>query len=872
MTQIKSKPVAAPIDTGTLVEPETKEFWESVGIFPDSLDQAGKRSDMIRRTRKALSDIGGGNLRLLCEKGQVLHDADADESQLVGALMAASPSDTLLHLREFMHRRVGAVEETFLAHIHESTRKSLDADVQNLGGSTEQLKAFTKLILLYRNGSTSLKDIYYLKLARSRRTEHEFVAEAKLPQDIAERIEKKAARLAYDIQELKASTPARFQGCHTLPGGTIVVSVLRGYTPTVKADFRPEQVYSLHHGFGHVVFSIHPGRNRVDVRSKSKRVAEVIRGWLASALAVKLKPAPREIVSNYDAQDVSKRLLGEYPKDKGVELTGIKFRRSGLPMLSPLTVEIGAHQQSVREDLTALRETNVVQLRNLLDIEHMQLVYDGQTAKVTTERLDGGLVRFVFDNTDWDDRQDGLRDAFTAAFGLPLDTPIDPSRLAMGEEGIYSHLLTIRDESQVLPFQRKSYDKLIEQGILTRRREQVTACRNPTCDRIGRVEKKAQECVKCGHTLTAENITRVDAAHAVIRKKLAAVLNGPKVELGEKEKSFEKAEYYPLRFTDEGGVNQTVAVLVRDSVPDSLRRKLERSSRALLVIKARTPDKPVYLDDAGVGQVSLGYLLAASESPKNEVEARARCHDLLANLHRDHQRRVAQSAQRSYMTLRDNIASTKDYEYETDIFNILRSLFPETIQLGRQGKSEPDGFCGLPMFDDGSLRDGKLWAFTYDAKLAESGKPYPLESGEYRKMRDYIEQFRRVKSLFSASKRMKAHVLISNNIADGRMKASAEYLQGEEGLATTNKEVILVYMHLGFLLRLHELVRDRDQDFRRRTSFLAEALASVMSKRNADGYVKLERADADALAEAVLNREQIHPTVESDRLKKELDE
>lgn len=864
-----------PPAPSTLVEPERREFWESIGIFPDALEQSGKRSDLVRKTRRALHDIGVGNLRLLCEQGGVLQDPDAGESDLVDALLDASPSDTLLHLREFMHRRVGAVEETFQARTPEARRKSLEADLADLGGTTEQLKAFTKAILLYRAAAASLKDIYYLKLARSWRTAHEFVADSRLPTDIAERVEKKAGRLVYDIQELKASTPVRYQGCHPLPGGTVVVSVIRGYTPTVKADFRPDQLYSTHHGFGHVVFSIQPSRNRVDVRCKSRRVADVIRGWLAGALEVKLRPAAHEVFSEYDAQDVGRRLLGEYHPDKGVELTAIKFRRSALPALSPLTVEIRAHQQSIRDDLIALREANVIQLRNLLDIEHMQLAYDGQPAKVTTESTGVGLVRVGFDSTDWDDREDGFREAFKAAFGLPLDTPIDPSRLAMGEEGIYSHLLTIRDEGQVLAFQRKSYEKLVERGVLCRRSEQVTACRNPACDRKGRAEKKAQECPKCGQKLMAETVTRVEPAHAAIRSTLVAVLNGSNVELGEKERSFEKADYYPLRFTGDGGAKHTVAVLVRDAVPDSLRRKLERSSRALLVVRARTPDKPVYLDDAGVGHVSLGYVLAASESKKNETEARGRCTDLLANLQRDHQRRVAQSAQRSYMTLKDNLAAVKDYEFETDVFNVLRAHFPETIELGRQGKAEPDGFCGLPLFEDGSLRHGKLWTFSYDAKLAESGKPYPLESGEYRKMRDYIEKLRRAKTLFSESKRLKAHVLISNNIAPGRVKASAEYLRGDEGLSVANREVVLVYMHLGFLLRLHERVRDRDDDFRRRASFLAEALAELMANPNPDGYVQLVEADADVLADvlagAVLDRDEAQPEVDEERLAREMD-
>lgn len=871
MSAVKVKPLTNGAPKIYLLEPRAREFWESVGIFPDSLDKSGTRAEHTRKSRRALSEAGIGNLRLLCQEGGVFHDQGADESQLVDAILASSHLDTLLHLREFMHRRVSVVEETFQARIPEATRKLFDADLQNLGTATEQLKAFTKAILLYRNDSESLKDIYYLKLARAGRTEHAFIAESGFPTDIAERIEKKSAQLARNIEQLKQSTPARYQGCHKLPNGMFVVSVIRGYAPTVKADFRTDQIYNLHHGFGHIVFSIQPKRNIVDVRCKSGRVATAIHHWLANALGVKLKPVIHEVYTEYEPKEIAKRFLGEYLPDKGIELTLMRFRRSALPAFSPLTVEIGAHQQSIRDDLAALRESNVIQLRNLLDIEQMHVSYDGQVAKVTTDSTPAGLVRLRFDNTDWDDRQDKFRDAFEEAFGLPLEAPIDPSKLGMGEEGVYSHLLTIRDESQVLPFQRKSYQKLSQKGLLTSRKEQVLVCENTNCERKGVAKKKAQVCQKCGNSLAPRTITRVEPALSEIKKSLATAINGPTIELGEKEKSFEKVEYYPLRFTDHGGSKHTVSVLISDSVSDSMRRKLERSSRALLIVRAGMPDKPIYLDDAGVGHVSLGYLLAASESQKNETEARERFHELIRNLQRDHQRRVLQSAQRSYMTLKDTLSSVKDYEFETDVFSLLRSLFPETHKLGRHGKPEPDGFCGLAITEDGSLRDGKLWTFSYDAKLAESGGPYPLESSEYRKMKDYIESFRGVKSLFNVSKRLKAHVLISNNIAPGRIKASAEYLQSDAGLTPNNRDVVLVYLNLGFLLRLHERVRDRHDDFQRRASFLAEAVAERMAKRNADGYVHLAEKEADELATAVLERDEVHPKIDLDKLTKELD-
>lgn len=654
--------VTAPL----LVDPATTEFWEAVGIFPRALSHGDKLAELQKKTRKSLSELGPGNQKFLCEQAQIPRDPDASKEDLVKLLSNSAPSHTLIHLREFMQRRVTEIEETYSTQFKDGERKTFEADIGNLSNATEQMKVFTKLLLLYRKDPALLRDIYYLKLSRSRPTSFEYKSEGKIPADAVTRITQKAAKLECEITDLKKTQPIRFQGCHQLPNGTIVVSVLRQYSPKVQPDFREDTVYNLHYGFGHIVFSVYPDRNRVDVRCKSGRIADTIETWLAGVLGVKLKSAAGAVYATYDPEEVVKRLLGEYPTDSGLDLVAMKFRRSSLPSQSSVTVAIGPHQTSIKEDLEALKTNGTVHSRSVLDIESLAVSFKTQTAKITTETTRGGAVRFCFDNTGWDDTLESeFRPKFEEVFHLPLDRPIDPTRLAMGEEGVFGYLLGIKSQEQVQPFQEDSFDKLVNADILVKKTEHTMNCTKPGCDQKPITALATEECPKCGTKLAMREQVRVFRNPKAIKSAVSSAFTWPGCALGDDENQFEGVKYYPLKFTDAAGQKRTVATLIKDAVPDNTKTKLERSSRALLFVKARTPDRPVYLDEAGVGQVSLAYLLAAKQLPGGDADAKGRCKDLLQTLQRDHARRIHLSGLRSYEALKTRFSTITDDEFET---------------------------------------------------------------------------------------------------------------------------------------------------------------------------------------------------------------
>lgn len=383
--------MAATATAPTLVHPQTAEFWNRLGIFPDGLTERDQRADLERKAKRTLTHLGLGNLRFLCEQAQIPRGPNDGQETLATTLMASSPSNTLIFLREFLQKRYEVVEETFAAHFPEARRRGFEGDITSLSNSREQLKSLTKLILLYRLKPELLSDIFYLKLSRMAPASYLFEpVSGKLPHDIAERIEAKTGVIEYQLKAALGDRPVRFHGCHTLPNGLTVVAFDRQYSGVVRPDY--QTTYTLHFGFGRIILCIHPQANRVELWLKNQAVANTLLPTLNSITGVMFRLTNHHIFRDYDPTKLTNAILGDYPEASGLFTTGVKFRRSALPNQAPVSVEVAPHAASIREDLAACQANGTIQLRSLLDVEHLTLMFDRMTAQIAVERSRNGYI------------------------------------------------------------------------------------------------------------------------------------------------------------------------------------------------------------------------------------------------------------------------------------------------------------------------------------------------------------------------------------------------------------------------------------------------------------------------------------------------
>jgi len=398
-----------------------------------------------------------------------------------------------------------------------------------------------------------------------------------------------------------------------------------------------------------------------------------------------------------------------------------------------------------------------------------------------------------------------------------------------------------------------SYEELIDAGILVCEGKPARVCRSLICrPKKPILDEKILVCTKCDRPIEDSVIREVSRGEEAIAEKVSDIFEAATgFSLG-KPKQFEGLEYYPLRKKDHPE-SEELCVIVRDRLWAETKAKFQRSSQALAIIEAHTDERYVYLDDEGIGRISLAYAYTSQQS-KDEKEACAkRCRELVKSLLIHHQDRISTAARLSYQHLLQGTFGDKGNVYETEVFNVLRSILPYCYQFGREGKIEPDGFVCVPVYEQNAMEGVDTWNWSYDAKHSDKAAGYDLNIEERRKIVNYIEKFRAKIAFWEKSTKLRAHVIISNKLTEAKMKSTAEFVFGDDGgVKKANRDVRLVLMRQEFVTRLYELIAEKKDDYQRRRPLFGNLLMKLLERQGDDGYTVLAKAEAEKLFEELL--------------------
>ena len=250
---------------------------------------------------------------------------------------------------------------------------------------------------------------------------------------------------------------------------------------------------------------------------------------------------------------------------------------------------------------------------------------------------------------------------------------------------------------------------------------------------------------------------------------------------------------------------------------------------------------------------------------------------MIEDLLRTYKERRERAARHSHSILRGEHKNLSGNEYETEVFNLLRAVFPYCHKLGRPGKAEPDGFVCIPDYrsvqDEGELVDASSWNFIYDAKHHGKGRGYDLNHDEQRKMLEYISTFRNQRRVLDGSNRkIRAHIIISNQVADAKMLAAAGFLFGDDGLSKKNKDVKLILMREEFLMKLFEWSQTKTEEVRTKRPYLLELFIKLFDSAPPEGFLALGEAEAQGIVAELAEYQGIEKRVPAKSLEASLDQ
>jgi hypothetical protein len=666
-----------------------------------------------------------------------------------------------------------------------------------------------------------------------------------------------------------------FSGSRRVAGNVTVMLFVREYAPKVARDFREE--YNIHYCCGIIVVAIDDASKTVQLKCASRQIAENIKTFIEDRAGVELILLKNQVCSEYNAERVRNSLLGIEKTDGTVDLTEIKFARSGLFGGSAITVEAAFLQKSIAEGLQLLADQSIVDFRGPADLDYVTFMFKGRRARLETEVVRGGAMRLNFENAGWTpEAQAELEEAVFRTYGLPVNKLVDPGVAGLGYAGVYSHLLRVRTDGEVECYQRECFDELLDAGILRKLPKRIRGCRSGVCRlRLEPVLLAEQEnCRACGQPLQEWDIDAIETDDAQIAAFVRDVLDrATDWKLSDRHHQFERRRYYSLEPHGSDCQDDRVCLIVNDRLTTTAKRDFERFSRPVVLVQAATDARVVFVDEDGIGRISLSSLLAAQHKDEDRGTADELCERMLSKLMQSYEERVSKAARHAQEVLSGDTTGMKGHQYETGIFNVVRVLFPYTHQLGREGKKEPDGFVSVPYYEENAAyADAEGWAWTYDAKHSDKSNGYDLNIDERRKIVEYINSFRANRKMFDGNRRkIKAHVIITNGISATNMQATADHVFGNDGVKKNNRDIRLAFVDQGFLLRLFEWAQEHSQELRSKRPYFNSLFIKSLDRDTAEKYLFLAVDDANDVIKELAAFRSIDTPVNGQALEASLD-
>jgi hypothetical protein len=865
MPKVKRKPTVGPSHA---FQGLPDDMWEDVRIFPSAMarNMAARRNKVL----KALARCGTANLWHLCNTAQLTFKPSMSAPQFAAVVQAAAPADTMVYLWEFVRTHGQAVLEQYDSEVAADERTRHESDVESLClRRLEPVRVCTKFLLMYLRDPQVVRRIHFRHLWRQTKTTAEFETE-ELPTDAPDRLDREMGTLEATLKTLPDANKAKAFGSCPLTNGPWVFAFHRGYRERVIPEYPKGCVVANQRGY--VVFGLHDSPPRLEVKVGHPKIIDVIREWADETLGVKFRRRGLSVYEDYDAAELEKRFLGQYSEEHGIALTGIRFRRTGIPNHPSVTAEAVAGGGTIRDALRWYVEKGAIALRALSDIEWVKVSFGGNEGQVNVSVEADGAVRFTLDNTGWpEEAQQHLAGAFHSTFGIPLGQRISPRPLSMGAVDIFQSLLEWSNADEIQPHQRPLFEDLRERNLLSVQQETLRACATGFCKLKGKVvdDLQVEDCPRCRQPIRTKQLRRIVHNHDQMRRVAGAILTrATKWEFVNTPLQFENNQFFPLR--NPARPEESVCVFFSRRIGPSIIEVFDRSHWPVLVVHTSGTYEHALLDLTGVAHLGFAYALAATRDKETKVKFLADCESTLAALMRNGQERVLRAARVSRELLANKPAECTGGMYESVVFGLLRSIFPHTMRWG--GPFRPDGFCSLLYSRTNSLKDIQKFNWSYDSKYSERHGGYEFGAPEHRKMLDYVAGLVEQKELQTDGNQLNAHVIITNSLSRSRMKDAAQFLRRTHRLGTDLPGLTLVFMMEPFLVTLYDRVRRDEVGFGKRWGYVSQRLAELMGRSNADDYIFLDTPEAEAMADWVLRKPPVETPIDIEALQEGLDE
>jgi hypothetical protein len=751
-------------------------FWRSLNINYERVTPVQTEQDHQQSLGNFLFSLPPDNLSYI---GQVVGvPVDVAQYHHQNSLLLAKSDARLLLacLKEFGDKKPRSIELFFE---YQGLRKPQDV---------QQISSFLRVLMIYQKSPESLKDLLLLDRWMNRSSDVVYCSESAVSvQQIERHLDSIVTRVAKDTK-----TPFKLRASYGSPDGLIVLiyrqdpgRLLEGYNGLM--DFIGAKAILFRCSEAGPV-------SNLEVRTDLVTVREALVHAVSDATKIEWTERTDNPFSSYDTDDIL-QVVRSGGIDRSLAVLGMEF--GSVDLKSPNTRITLEADEDIGDSIAELSASfgPLTNIKSLLDLRKIRIrIHDNNGERtILVKQLTSGAVSFVLD-----DRKllpttvTTIGAGFKARFKLPLNTPIDHSKFAVGEARGLDSLFATDYEQNVPDFQKDRFKQLRADGLIKPKAFPIKRCK--PCGTEVR-DGSSNRCRQCGRALEDDGeVTRLVVDEGNARDLVYEILNRvPGWKAVEKNGHIiiegEKYDVFTARTrkSQSSGPDTSflpardVAVYVTTAVPTSTTvERFQRSRHPVFIVYvgkaalACQRDRLARLHGETLGELIVKNKKGLLQSVADELN------EVLASSVTRLRNGVESARERVRRLIRDGKPTDyNDTHFEDDCWALLRSVIEYTEKWGADKlmKPLPDGYVDLDYSVAASGEYISTW--TYDAKLTEKEEGYDLLQAERRKMHEYLNKAFASRTLNPkwSSRKYRGHILISNQFNPNHIPKITEYLR-----------------------------------------------------------------------------------------------
>ncbi|MGQ8852695.1 hypothetical protein [Bacillus sp. SRB_8] len=814
------------VDFGNCDKNDVK-FWRFIGVSIDLINELST-SQVEVRFKSMLNNVTINELAELATLLNVdLKDVNKKEQVECFNEVPIDSQKEIIILREFLNRKKKTV-------IRYYNSVSINSNYETIFKHSQ----VCQLYQLFNNNHVHIIQIYTWHNWDSKGTGIQFSLNKKVSFDKAYKIPTEYAKDFVDDMYAHSNQENKYKvfSFAKHEKEKLVVMLYRQINDASRPDFdepfRNKEVVSI-------MFQIDVTAGLLEIRSKFQKEKEGIKKYIEKTFDTSLTEIKPEVFNQYQPEEVISAVLeGTPPENKEVldfVVNKVVFRSSPLINSPGLTFELknGDVLPSVKDAYT--REC--IDLESIKDIESISFKTSKVSRTIRSTVLEDGNIIFSLDDSGIEPEiKNDIQEKFLCKFGIPLNKLISNSKFTVGKADLTDYLMTISLKKALTDIEQKIFDRLIQDKIIFEGSEIIISCENPNCDYTESISSELKECPSCGNPklrkdgYSSVNIS-IKSVQGFVKELIKSFCSSTDWELSkDTEKTYYKSKYKFINL-DNRQTNESLQILIHQgAIHNRILEKINRSLTPTVIVFVGVLEKNIEkYNNNCIFPINFGRVYNM-EKPEKFFE---KIYESIEHRAKSYLSSVAAKSLEILESLPKPELIGKSYspsDFEDDVFNILKDIFPNADKWGSKmsGKEVPEGIFALTYtVTEGGEDKQHQYVFSYDCKLNKNTNGYDLSKGEQRKAHDYVEMLNQIKHItkFSNKKQLSAHIFISNNFDTNNYDTMANHFYTK---LPSGYDTRPIFLPIEVLTYLHSEYRKNHQQLYNARNIFMESLHKIL--------------------------------------------